>query len=107
MKCSPTFYADPKKSAADNGYRGDAFNIYPLMATQNHNFDDYTHLKINPQGCNTIQDSLLNYWFISPQSYCTVSTACWRVTMLYNKDFHIVLDTDSGAYKINLTKVKI
>jgi len=96
-----------KKEDEANGSQGDGFKIYPIMTAQHRNFEDHTYLKINPPGCSNIEDSLLNYWFISSQTYCTSSTAYWRVTMLYKNDFHIVLNTDSGTYKIYLNKVKI
>lgn len=96
-----------RKEAGENNVPGNALNIMPVLSTQYWNFDDDTYLKINSQGCNTIGDSLANYWFVSPQNFCATSSAYWEITKLYEKDFHIVLKTDSGTYKITFIKTKI
>lgn len=97
------------KTKHDEYYNdGDAFSINPFPGSgQNRNFDDYTYLQIRNIGGQDALDSLYAYWFVSPQKYNCGSTAYWEVTKLYEKDFHIVLKTDSGEYKITLLKTKL
>ncbi|MBK6832911.1 MAG: hypothetical protein IPG89_01015 [Bacteroidetes bacterium] len=87
---------------------GDAFEVSPFPgSTQHRNFDDYTYLQIRNTGGQDALDSLYAYWFISPKKYHCGSVAYWKVTKLYENDFHIVLKTDSGNFKMTLIKTKI
>lgn len=49
-------------------------------------------------------DTLTNKWFYTPFKYIPGSEAKWTITKLYDKDCNLILDTDSGQYKIFLKK---
>jgi hypothetical protein len=51
-----------------------------------------------------IYDSLCCKWFITPFKFIRNEDAYWKVTKLYENDLNIVLNTDSGQYKIFFNK---
>ena len=52
-----------------------------------------------------LQDSLFSYWFIAPFKYNHSLTTDWTITKLYKNDCNVVLQTDSGEFKIFLNKI--
>ncbi|MBK9286053.1 MAG: hypothetical protein IPM51_17290 [Sphingobacteriaceae bacterium] len=62
--------------------------------------DDYTFF-IQYSGTN---DSICCKWFITPFRYVRYVDSYWRITKLYDKDLNIVLDTDTGQFKIFFKK---
>lgn len=83
---------------------GDKLIMYASKIPQYRVFDDGTYFKLT---CDTItkQDSLFSYWFVNPmQDTIFNSVANWEVTELYKNDFHVVLSTDSGQFKMTFKK---
>lgn len=49
---------------------------------------------------------LLSKWFITPFKYIPNASTKWRITKLYNSELNLILQTDTGDYKMFLKKLK-
>ncbi|MBI2721553.1 MAG: hypothetical protein HYX39_05210 [Bacteroidetes bacterium] len=65
-------------------------------------FKDNTYIYLS--GSN---DTIANKWFYTPFKYIKGSSVYWTITKLYDKDCNLILDTDSGQYKMFLNKIKL
>lgn len=77
-----------------------AFRVYNF-STRN-NFDDVS-ITIGPY--NSTQNQIIDKWFITPFKFTgTPAVANWVVTKLYKSDLHLVLQTDTGEFKMFFKK---
>ncbi|MBK9283667.1 MAG: hypothetical protein IPM51_05035 [Sphingobacteriaceae bacterium] len=66
-------------------------------------FNDDTQFYFDP---NRVYDSLCNKWFFTPFRLVKNVGSNWKVFKLYENDLNIVLNTDTGEYKIFLKNSK-
>jgi hypothetical protein len=60
----------------------------------------HRYLKIGPT-----DKMIINQMFITPFKYIPNSSAEWLVTKLYEKEFHIEMETATGVFRINLYRM--
>jgi len=87
----------------------DALGIHcnPFFSAEEQKFDG-SNMTLNQKSFARpvpAADSLFKEWLITPFHFTNQSEASWRVTKLFDNSLNIVLETDTGDFKMFFTKM--